>query len=57
MTFDPTSNLLTRDVSFKTTEVAGVWYEIGKAFLRHPKEQRSTSGAMKDLSEIKSEAD
>ena len=36
MTFDPTSNLITRDVSFTTTEVAGVQYEIVKVFLRHP---------------------
>ena len=57
MTFDPTSNLLTRNVSFTTTEVTGVRYEIVKVFLRHPKEQRSSSGAMKDLLEIKSEAD
>ena len=56
MTFDPTSNLITRDVSFTTTEVAGVQYEIVKVFLRHPQEQRSFSGAKEDLLEIKSEA-
>ena len=54
MTFDLTSYLLTRDVSFTTTEVAGVRYEVVKVFLRHPKEQRSSS---KDLLEINSEAD
>ena len=57
MSFDPTANLLTRDVSFMTTEMAVVRYEIVKVFLRHPKEQRSSSGAMKDLLEINSEAD
>ena len=56
MTSDPTSSLITRDVSFTTTEVAVVRYEIVKVFLRHPKEQRSSSGVMKDLLEIKSEA-
>ena len=56
MTLDPTANLLTRYVSFTTTEVAEARHEIVKVFLRHPKEQRSSSGAMKDLLEIKSEA-
>ena len=56
ITFDPTSILFSRNVSFTTAEVAGVRYEVVKVFLRHPKEQRSSSGVMKDLLEIKSEA-
>ena len=56
MTFDPTSTLLSRDVSLTTAEVAGVQYEVVKVFLRHPKEQRLSSGVTIDLFEIKGEA-
>ena len=49
----PTIN---KDVSLKTDEVAGVRYEVVKVFLRHPKEQRLSSGVTIDLFEIKGEA-
>ena len=53
---DPTSNLLSSDVSFTTAEVTGLRYEVVKVFLIHSKEQRSSSGVMEDPLEIKSEA-
>ena len=56
MTFDPTSTLLSRDVSLTTAEVAGVQYEVVKVFLRHPKEQRLSSGVTIDLFEVKGDA-
>ena len=53
---DPTSNLLSNDVSFTTAEVTGFHYEVVKVFLIHSKEQRSSPGVMKDPLKIKSEA-
>merc|ERR1712120_39058 len=56
MTFDPTSTLLSRDVSLTTARVAGVQHEVVKIFLRHPKEQRLSAGVTIDLFEVKVDA-
>ena len=56
ISFDPTSTLLSSDVSLSIVEVRGTVHEVVKVFLRHPKEERLSAGVTIDLFKITGEA-
>ena len=54
--YDPTVTLLARDVTLSEVVVRGETYNVVKVFLKHPKEERLSSGIFMDLFEVKGEA-
>ena len=54
--FDPTSTLLHKDVTEASVTVDNTEYSILRVLIRHPKEERLSSGVIMELFEVKGEA-